>query len=108
MRVLDIMHRDVVTVMSDDTLVDAARLLHKHGISAVVVIDGGAPIGILTERDFVHAVVEGDVQCPPVRWQEWRETARSEHAPDERHAHAMSFLTLERVTLPNLWSATDN
>src|SRR6185295_5329391 len=68
MRVLDIMHRDVVTVMSDDTLVDAARLLHKHGISAVVVIDGGAPIGILTERDFVQAVVEGDnTEITPVR-----------------------------------------
>jgi CBS domain-containing protein/uncharacterized membrane protein len=68
MRVLDIMHRDVVTVMSDDTLVDAARLLHTHGISAVVVIDGGSPIGILTERDFVRAVVEGDnAEVVPVR-----------------------------------------
>ncbi|MDX6551569.1 MAG: hypothetical protein QOH74_57, partial [Gaiellales bacterium] len=68
MRVLDIMHRDVVTVMSDDTLVGAARLLHQHGISAVVVMEGGAPTGILTERDFVHAVVEGDnPEIMPVR-----------------------------------------
>ena len=68
MRVRDIMHRDVVTVMSDETLVGAANLLHKHGISAVVVVDEGAPIGILTERDFVHAVVEGDnTEVVPVR-----------------------------------------
>jgi len=58
MRVLDIMQRDVVTIAAGETLADAARMLRKHDISAVVVIEGGAPIGILTERDFVHAVVD--------------------------------------------------
>jgi CBS domain-containing protein len=68
MRVLDIMHRDVVTVLSDETLADAARKLHAHAISAVVVIEDGAPIGILTERDFVHAIVEhDDAEVVPVR-----------------------------------------
>jgi CBS domain-containing protein len=68
MRVLDIMQRDVVTIAPDDTLADAARMLRKHDISAVVVIEGGAPIGILTERDFVHAVVdEEDPEALTVR-----------------------------------------
>jgi CBS domain-containing protein len=60
MRILDIMQRDVVTVGSGETLADAARMLRKHEISAVVVIEEGAPVGILTERDFVKAVVDGD------------------------------------------------
>lgn len=59
MRVLDIMHRDVVTVGPGETLADAARLLRKHDISAVVVIEDTQPVGILTERDFVQVVVEG-------------------------------------------------
>lgn len=46
----------------------------------------------------VHADVPGDVQFPAVNWGEWREVARREHAADERHAHAMSFITLERKT----------
>jgi dihydrofolate reductase len=44
----------------------------------------------------VHADVDGDVWFPPVRWEEWSETARCEHPRDERHAHAMSFVTLLR------------
>jgi CBS domain-containing protein len=60
MRVRDIMHRDVVTIGPDETLAAAARTLREHGISAVVVSECGAPIGILTERDFVQTVVDGD------------------------------------------------
>jgi CBS domain-containing protein len=60
MRVLDIMHRDVVTVGPDETLAGAANVLHEHSISAVVVVTDGQPVGILTERDFVHAIVVAD------------------------------------------------
>lgn len=45
----------------------------------------------------VHASPPGDVHFPDVDWTQWREVARSEHAADERHAHAMSFITLERA-----------
>lgn len=56
----------------------------------------------------VHAVIAGDVYFPgyqpPVPGGEsiagWRESARVEHPPDERHAHAMSFVTLERRAAP--------
>ena len=44
----------------------------------------------------VHASPAGDVEFPDIDWAGWRETARSEHPADERHAHAMSFITLER------------
>ena len=45
----------------------------------------------------VHATPEGDVHFPLLDMSEWQETARVEHAADERHAFAMSFITLERV-----------
>ncbi|HTY49189.1 MAG TPA: dihydrofolate reductase [Steroidobacteraceae bacterium] len=45
----------------------------------------------------VHAVVEGDARLPDIAWEAWREVARSEHPADARHAHAMSFITLERA-----------
>ena len=59
MQVGDMMHRDVVTVGSDDTFADVARVLHEHHISSVVVKDDGAAGGIVTERDFVNLVAEG-------------------------------------------------
>ena len=44
----------------------------------------------------VHAAVEGDVHFPHWNRAEWLETGRREHPADERHAYAMSFVTLER------------
>jgi dihydrofolate reductase len=45
----------------------------------------------------IHANIEGDTFFPKVEAREWREVERTEHAADERHAYAMSFLTLDRV-----------
>lgn len=44
----------------------------------------------------VHARVGGDVRFPPLSRACWREVAREEHAADEKHAHAFSFLVLDR------------
>ncbi|OGI65699.1 MAG: dihydrofolate reductase [Candidatus Muproteobacteria bacterium RBG_16_60_9] len=46
---------------------------------------------------LVHAAVPGDTFFPEIDWSPWRETARESHAPDERHAHAYSFVTYERT-----------
>lgn len=46
---------DVVTIASDATVTDAAKLLSEKRIGAVVATDGsGAPQGILSERDIVR------------------------------------------------------
>jgi CBS domain-containing protein len=59
MQVSDIMHRDVVTVSTEDTFAHAAGILKEHHISSVVVLDGDRPVGIVTERDVVNVVAEG-------------------------------------------------
>jgi dihydrofolate reductase len=45
----------------------------------------------------VHASPDGDVYFPPLQRSSWRELERSEHPADDRHACAMSFLTLQRL-----------
>jgi dihydrofolate reductase len=45
----------------------------------------------------VHCRIEGDAHLPPLTPQEWREIAREERAADDKNAHAMSFVTLQRV-----------
>lgn len=69
-----------------------------------VVIVGGADIyrQVLPQVRVihltrVHATVEGDVIFPELKDQEWREVAKEYHPADERHAHAFTFSTLERV-----------
>jgi CBS domain-containing protein len=61
---------DVFTVQAGDTLTRAAELLRTHRIGALVAVDpGGAPIGVLSERDIVRAIaLDGcDVLDQPVR-----------------------------------------
>ncbi|MBM0108449.1 type 3 dihydrofolate reductase [Steroidobacter sp. S1-65] len=45
----------------------------------------------------VHATVQGDVSFPELPSEEWREVAKEYHPADERHAHAFTFSTLERI-----------
>lgn len=54
--------REVVTIASDATLSEAARLMARRRIGAVVVKDRDGGIeGILSERDLVRAIAEESV-----------------------------------------------
>lgn len=44
----------------------------------------------------VHARIGGDAKFPAFDRGGWRETERTQHPPDDRHAYAMTFTTLER------------
>jgi dihydrofolate reductase len=44
----------------------------------------------------VHAVVDADTFFPAIEPGAWEEVAREDHAADERHAHAFSFVELRR------------
>ncbi len=54
--------REIVSLTSETTLSEAARLLARKRIGAVVVRDHkGALVGILSERDVVRAIAEESV-----------------------------------------------
>ncbi len=82
---------------------DAA--LQSTGDADEVMIIGGADIYqqalphaqrvYLTQ---VHADIKGDAGFPPLNVNEWHEISREHHAMDEQHAHAYSFITLERIS----------
>ena len=59
MQVKDIMHTDVKTATPSDTFAQVAAILRQHAISSVVITDGTALSGIVTERDLVNLVAEG-------------------------------------------------
>jgi CBS domain-containing protein len=56
--------REVVSISVDATLSEAARLLARKRIGALVVRDrDGALVGILSERDIVRALAEASVNA---------------------------------------------
>lgn len=54
--VREIMSRDLVTVEPTATVAEAATLMGGHGVGSALVIDGGMPTGIFTERDVLRAL----------------------------------------------------
>jgi dihydrofolate reductase len=81
-----------------------AEALAAAGAVEEVVIVGGADIyrQVLPKVQTihltrVHATVPGDVHFPQLAPDEWRERATEHHPADEKHAHAFTFSTLERV-----------
>ena len=49
----------VVTIGPDRTALDAVRILVDHNIGAVVVVEEGMPVGILSERDILRLTSKG-------------------------------------------------
>lgn len=54
MRIFDLVRRSAVAVRPDQTLVEAASIMDRAGIGALVVVDADRPVGIVTDRDLVR------------------------------------------------------
>jgi CBS domain-containing protein len=54
---LDSKGRDVVSIAPDASVLDAIRLMSDKGIGALVVMNGDALAGIVTERDYARKVI---------------------------------------------------
>jgi dihydrofolate reductase len=82
------------------SLADAYSLA---GNATEIFIIGGADVYAQTMEHAgrmylteVHANVSGDTYFPNFDRRRWRETMRDRHDVDAEHAHAYSFVTLER------------
>ena len=60
MEVRELMQTPVVGARAHETLRAAAARMWDHGIGALAVVDdGGRLLGIVTERDLLHAMADG-------------------------------------------------
>lgn len=79
------------------------QALAAHGEGELVVIGGAElyrqalPLARTVYLTRVHAQVGGDTTFPTWAPADFRQTARVDHPADARHAHAYSFITLERA-----------
>ena len=63
----DIMTKRVITIDEDSTALDAANLMSEKGISSLIVLNEGNPVGIVTERDFVKKICIKELQVSKVK-----------------------------------------
>jgi CBS domain-containing protein len=61
-KVEDVMSSPVITIKDTDSVLTAAKLMKKHGIGCVVVVNKSEkPLGLMTERDVVRRVTALDL-----------------------------------------------
>jgi len=53
------MSRDLLSVEPGERITEVAQRMVERNVGAVVVLDGGRPVGIMTERDLMRAVARG-------------------------------------------------
>ena len=86
------------------SLEDAYRA--AGNVDEVFIIGGGqiyAEAMAAADRIYLTEIataVEGDTYFPAFDRSQWRESLMGEHAPDEKNAHPLRFLLLERQAAP--------
>ena len=53
------MSRDLLSAQPGERITDVARRMVERDLGAVLVLDGGRLVGIMTERDIMRAVARG-------------------------------------------------
>ena len=66
MQVRDVMTASVVTASPSDTIRDVARRMSEVDTGVIPVVEGGAVVGLITDRDIVLRIVaeDGDINAP--------------------------------------------
>jgi CBS domain-containing protein len=71
MSVGDLCSRDTVVAQRVTTLVEAARMMRERHVGCLVVVEespaGQLPVGVITDRDLVTAVLARDVEVHALR-----------------------------------------
>ena len=101
----DVMTREVVTVPPDATVRQAARLMTRHGISALPVVKAGVVIGIVSETDLL---APGSAPAPQPDWWLHHLAGEAELAPEYLAALRDAGRSVGQIMQPNpLWVPPD-
>ena len=65
--VRDIMAKNVKTVHTDDSALDAVVKMNKFDVGSVLVVNGNRPVGIITSKNILSRVVESRLDAGTVR-----------------------------------------
>ena len=57
----EVMHPDPITIGADDTVEEAATLMHDHDISRLPVLGDEGLVGIIARFDILRAIIKDDL-----------------------------------------------
>jgi CBS domain-containing protein len=88
---------DVVTIAPEATIKSAAGWLRAKNIGALVVTSGKAVLGLISEREIVHAFSHYGETAPLIPVKEVMRSSVITVPPDESVARVISLMTRHRV-----------
>jgi CBS domain-containing protein len=92
---------NVITVTRETAVVEAAKLMRKHHVGALVVVepspDGTVPVGVLTDRDIVVEVVAAGLSPESVKVGEILQRPVVTVAEDAGYAEAVRRMSVNGV-----------
>jgi len=56
--VRDVMSKEVKMVRPDSSVREVVATMNKFDIGSIIVVQGGRPVGLITERDILRRIVE--------------------------------------------------
>ncbi len=65
-KVRDAMVKRVITIKSDSTAYQAAKLMRDEDIGSVVIVKGETPVGIVTREDMTNKIAAEDLRASEV------------------------------------------
>ena len=95
--ILDRKGTEVITIRATATVRSAADRMRERSIAALVVKNGDAITGLISERDIVHAVSRHGERALSMAILDVVTHATITVAPDDTLKHTMSLMTHHRV-----------
>ena len=89
--------REVSSVGPDTTVYDALKQMADRNIGAVVVLDGGHPIGLFTEREYARQVILKGKSSRDVAVREIMVSPVVCIAPQQNIEECMALMTDKRI-----------
>jgi CBS domain-containing protein len=88
---------DVVTITPEASIKSAADWLHARNIGALVVTSGDAILGLVSEREIVHALSRYGGSVASMRVRDVMRYAPITVTPDDSLHHVMGLMTRHRL-----------
>ncbi len=87
----------VLTVGPEESIGDLAALLTRRRIGAAVVCDDGEVVGVISERDIIHAVAEQGARSPETLVREHMTEKVISCTPETTVDEVMNLMTERRI-----------
>ncbi|MBB5015945.1 CBS domain-containing protein [Rehaibacterium terrae] len=96
-QLLEEKERRLIAIAPEAAVLDAIRLMAEHGIGAVLVMEGGRLVGILSERDYARKVILQGRSSSSTTVREVMSAPVVTVTPDHSSDACMQLVTHERI-----------